>query len=269
MASFSLLQTCKFFLIFSYLINTFSFFLHYRFYYDVLRPDPDDNISLCLFRGDSDFLNTARRVTIYCFAVFGLIVPLIIIAILYGLIIKVLRRNTKGKQVARGKKRVTKMISAVISSFVICWTPMQINLLYTHHGHVIAVFAIISQSLVYISACINPILYAFLSEPFRKAFQEFLTCSKLISNYFLSNHGMELDTPRRNSAYRVIQQHSLTRKLSSSPGQNELTTRKPLINNDQYCMNEFNTEPITTKLKSSDQISYNPLSNVTTPSDDP
>ena len=254
---------------FSSAFIAFNSFLYCRFYYDVLRPDPVDNISLCLFRADSHSLNTARHVSTYCFALFGLIVPLIIIAILYGLIIKVLRRNAKGKQVARGKKRVTKMISAVISSFVICWTPMQIYLLYTHHGHVIAVFAIISQSLVYISACINPILYAFLSEPFRKAFQEFLTCSKLISNYFLSHHGLELDPPRRNSAYRVVQQHSLTRKLSLSPGQNERTTRKSLINNDQYCMDEFTTDTLTTRIKSSDQMSYNPLSNVTTPSDDP
>lgn len=239
--------------------------MDFRFYYDVLLADPDENVWLCLFRDDSHFLNTARRVSAYCFALFGLIVPLIIIAILYGLIIKVLRQNAKGKQVARGKKRVTKMISAVISSFVICWTPMQINLLYTHHGHVTVLFAIMSQSLVYISACINPILYAFLSEPFRKAFQEFLTCSKLISNYFLSHHGIESDAPRRNSPYRVIQQHSLTRKLPSNSEQNDATTTQYLLSDDQYQMKDFNTETI----KSSKQMAYNPLSNATTPSDDP
>jgi allatostatin receptor len=74
------------------------------------------------------------------------------------------------------------MVSAVISSFVICWTPMQIYLLYTHHNQVTILFAIVAQSLVYISSCVNPILYAFLSEPFRKSFKQFLTCSKLLSN---------------------------------------------------------------------------------------
>jgi uncharacterized Tic20 family protein len=174
-----------------------------RIYYDVL---PDGDVSVCLFRGDSPFLNTARRVTAYFFALFGLIVPLIIIAILYGLIINVLRKNSKGKQVAKGKKRVTKMVSAVISSFVICWTPMQIYLLYTHHNQVTFIFAILAQSLVYISSCVNPILYAFLSEPFRKAFQQFLTCSKLLSSHFINSNDQDMSASGKNASYRAIKE---------------------------------------------------------------
>ncbi len=237
------------------------FFLNLRIYYDVILVDSTADVWLCLFRRDSPFLNTARRVTAYFFALFGLIVPLIVIAILYGLIIKVLRQNSKGKQVAKGKKRVTKMVSAVISSFVICWTPMQIYLLYTHHNQVTILFAIVSQSLVYISACINPILYAFLSEPFRKAFQQFLTCSKLISNYLLSHNGIEANTPRKSSAYRAIQQHSITRNLSSSPFDDDAKIKTPFLN---YRMSDLNSEAITTN--SSEPIKYNRLSNTNTPS---
>ena len=182
---------------------------HLRIYYDILRVGSTDNVRLCLFRNDSVFLNTTRRVTAYCFALLGLIVPSIIIAILYGLILKVLRQNSKGKQVAKGKKHVTKMILALISSFVICWTPMQIYLLYTHHNQVTIIFAIVSQSLVYISACINPILYAFLSEPFRRAFQQSLTCSQSISNHFFSRREIELDTSGQRLTYHVIQYQSV------------------------------------------------------------
>jgi len=251
-------------------LNHFWFFylfssLHLRFYYDVLPDNSAGDVWVCLFRGDIPFLNTARRVTAYCFALFGLIVPLIIIAILYGLIIRVLRQNSKGKQVAKGKKRVTKMISAVISSFVICWTPMQIYLLYTHHNQVKISFAIVSQSLVYISACINPILYAFLSEPFRKAFQEFLTCSKLISDYFLSHHGMELNTPRKSSAYRAIQKHSIARKPSSNPLENDVKTKIHSTNNHHYAMNDLSTDTITIT-KSLEPIKYDRLSNTNTSS---
>ncbi len=241
-----------------------NFVFNLRIYYDVLADSTGD-VWVCLFRGDSPFLNTTRRVTAYCFALFGLIVPLIIIAILYGLIIKVLRQNSKGKQVAKGKKRVTKMVSAVISSFVICWTPMQIYLLYTHHNQVTALFAIVSQSLVYISACVNPILYAFLSEPFRKAFKQFLTCSKLISNYFLSHNGIELNTPSKNTSYRVIQQHSITQNPSSSPLDDDVKPKKHFTSNHHYRMSDLNSDAITTTL-SSEPIKYNRLSNTNTPS---
>ncbi|CAF4712104.1 unnamed protein product [Rotaria sp. Silwood1] len=231
-------------------------------YYDVLLVDSTGDVWVCLFRGDSPFLNTARRLTAYCFVLFGLIIPLIIIAILYGLIIKVLRQNSNGKQVAKGKKRVTKMISAVISSFVICWTPMQIYLLYTHHNQVTVLFAIVSQSLVYISACVNPILYAFLSEPFRKTFQQFLTCSKLISNHFFSHHETETHTTLTGSSYRVIQSQSIT-KTSPLMLNKDVKTKKKLINNHHYKMNDLNPQTIT-PTKTSEPIKYNRLSNTNT-----
>lgn len=236
----------------------------FRIYYDVLLTDAASNAWVCLFRSDSEFLNTARRVTAYFFSLFGLIVPLTIIAILYGSIIKVLRQNSKGKQVAKGKKRVTKMVSAVISSFVICWTPMQIYLLYTHHNKVTVLFAIVSQSLVYISSCVNPILYAFLSDPFRQAFKQFLTCSKLLSKHLLStNHDPARNTPRQSSTFRVMQQQSVvqssTRKSSAMKSANDLTTQQSLINHDCYRMSGFTSESALIS-QSTDTCKYNRLS---------
>ncbi|CAF1551824.1 unnamed protein product [Rotaria magnacalcarata] len=231
-------------------------------YYDVLLVDSTKDIWICLFRDDSSLLNTTRRVTAYIFAVFGLIVPLIIIAILYGLIIKVLRENSTGKQVARGKKRVTKMISAVISSFVICWTPMQIYLLYTHHNRVTVLFAIVSQSLVYISACVNPILYAFLSEPFRKAFQQFLTCSKLISNHLFSHHANETNITGRNSAYRAIQCHSVSNISPMILNEDIKIKTKPIINHNYKMIDLSSAVIITTQ--TSETVKYDRLSSANT-----
>ncbi|UJR23221.1 hypothetical protein I4U23_026240 [Adineta vaga] len=207
------------------------------FYYDVLLVDTTADVRVCLFRADKPFLNTARRVTAYFFALFGLIVPLIIIVILYGLIINVLRKNAKGQQVAKGKKRVTKMVSAVISSFIICWTPMQIYLIHTHHNKVTILFAIVAQSLVYISACVNPILYAFLSEPFRKAFQQFLTCSKLISNHLTKQNGNDTSQTGKNAAFNAIQ-----RKQQPMRG----VTLKVNSNDNQKIRIETNSTAITT-----------------------
>jgi hypothetical protein len=232
------------------LINIFIYYVFFfrRIYYDVLLVDPISDAWLCIFRGDSPFLNTARRVTAYFFALFGLIIPLIIIGILYGLIINVLRKNAKGKQVAKGKKRVTKMVSAVISSFVICWTPMQIYLLYTHHNQVTILFAIVAQSLVYISSCVNPILYAFLSEPFRKAFKQFLTCSKILPNQLTNQNGNQGTITGINSSYRSIQRQQQGKK--SLP-------LKSNINDDHRMKIDSNSTTI-----SKEPIKYDRLSNI-------
>jgi hypothetical protein len=186
--------------------------------------------------------------TAYFFALFGLIVPLIIIGILYGLIIRVLRKNSKGKQVAKGKKRVTKMVSAVISSFVICWTPMQIYLLYTHHNQLTILFAIVAQSLVYISSCVNPILYAFLSEPFRKAFKQFLTCSKLLSNHLTNQNGNETTTTtgKNTSSYRAIQRQQQAKKP---------LPLKVNMNNDHRMKIEASSTTITSEPSKYDRLS--------------
>ncbi len=229
---------------------SFAFVFHCRLYYDVLLVDSTSDVWVCLFRGDSAFLNTARRVTAYFFALFGLIVPLIVIVILYGLIINVLRKNSKGKQVAKGKKRVTKMVSAVISSFVICWSPMQIYLLYTHHNQVTFLFAIVAQSLVYISACVNPILYAFLSEPFRKAFKQFLTCSTFLTNPNGTEITTTTTTTGKTSSYQIIQRQQQAKKP---------LLVKSNINNHQRMKIETNSTSI-----SSEPIKYDRVSNTKT-----
>ena len=225
-----------------------------RFYYEVLLVDTVNNIQICLFRDDQPILNTARKVTAYFFALFGLIVPLIIIVILYSLLINVLRKNAKGQQVAKGKKRVTKVVSAVISSFIICWTPMQIYLLYTHHNKVTVLFAIVAQSLVYISACVNPILYAFLSAPFRKAFRQLLTCSKMLSNQLTNQNGNDASQTAKNSAGNVIQ-----RKQQQSL---KSVTLKVGVNNNQMIKLEMNSTTQTTSLVENERLLNTQTTNI-------
>jgi hypothetical protein len=141
------------------------------------------------------------------------------------------------------------MVSAVISSFVICWTPMQIYLLYTHHNQVAVFLTIVSQSLVYISSCVNPILYAFLSEPFRKAFKQFLTCSKFLSN----SNGNDLTTNNKKSTYRAIQRQQAMKSVPL----------KPNINNNNHRMKtETNSTTITSEPIKYDRLSNTNLTNI-------
>jgi hypothetical protein len=78
------------------------------------------------------------------------------------------------------------MIVAVVCAFAICWLPIHIILvmkslnMYQVVSKTLVAFQIISHVLAYTNSCINPILYCFLSENFRKAFRK---VSKLIFTY--------------------------------------------------------------------------------------
>lgn len=72
---------------------------------------------------------------------------------------------------------MTRMIVAVVLAFAICWLPIHIILVLKsldayHQTTMLVAFQIISHVLAYTNSCINPILYCFLSENFRKAFRK-------------------------------------------------------------------------------------------------
>ena len=118
--------------------------------------------------------NVEMKIRLHYLASFIILylLPLISIFIIYGLIIYKLSEN-KGKQVGKSKRRVTCMVIAVISCFIVCWTPMQIMLLLQHvfvkqfqkHEIVILIF---SNGLSYLNSCINPIIYGFSNNEFKK-----------------------------------------------------------------------------------------------------
>ena len=91
--------------------------------------------------------------------IFLYLLPLVSIFIIYGLIIHKLSQN-KGKQVCKTKRRVTCMVIAVISCFIVCWTPIQIMLLIQHvFNKQLKVYEIVililSNGLSYLNSCIK------------------------------------------------------------------------------------------------------------------
>lgn len=75
----------------------------------------------------------------------------------------------------RNKRRVVKLITIVITTFAGSWLPLQTILLckaldlYPFSVTNIS-FQIGSHVLAYSNSCVNPILYAYFSSPFREAF---------------------------------------------------------------------------------------------------
>lgn len=69
----------------------------------------------------------------------------------------------------------------LVAAFTICWMPHHIIVMWVEFGRfplndASFVFRIVSHCLSYGNSCVNPILYAFLSENFRRARHQVFTC---------------------------------------------------------------------------------------------
>jgi len=105
------------------------------------------------------------------FFLFAYLIPIISLIIIYAIIMKKLIR-AKGQQLNKNKKRITLMVIAVVASFILCWTPLQIMFFLQHVVRVQftelhALFLILSNCIAYSNACVNPIIYGFANENFR------------------------------------------------------------------------------------------------------
>ncbi|KAJ0056816.1 hypothetical protein NL108_018124 [Boleophthalmus pectinirostris] len=72
----------------------------------------------------------------------------------------------------------------VVTAFTLCWMPHHIIAMWVEFGRfplndASFAFRIVAHCLSYGNSCVNPILYAFLSENFRKACREVFNCCSL------------------------------------------------------------------------------------------
>lgn len=91
-------------------------------------------------------------------------------------------RRTNAERSLLNKKRVIKMLFAVVLEFFICWTPLYIintivlfeqSIIYNNLGYTAISFF---QLLAYTSSCCNPITYCFMNYGFRKSFMNLFRC---------------------------------------------------------------------------------------------
>lgn len=131
------------------------------------------------------------------FFLFGFFLPLMFVIVLYALMVhrllklgKTLKqqkerrkasssggaKNPSGSENMRAKKRVTRMVVIVVSAFAVCWFPVHVMFLtqFFVTNNIDSNFIcirIFTNCLAYTNSCLNPILYAFLSENFRSNFR--------------------------------------------------------------------------------------------------
>ncbi|XP_060083039.1 allatostatin-A receptor-like [Ylistrum balloti] len=149
---------------------------------------PNSNRSICV---DIDFFKSdylASQPFYGCFFAFGYVIPLTLTCILYGFMIKrllygVVPGGSQRPDSMRTKKRVTRMVVIVVVIFAICWLPIQIIFVMISFGMIgmdskfLIGTMIASNCLAYMNSCVNPVLYAFLSENFRRSFRRLLCCA--------------------------------------------------------------------------------------------
>ncbi|XP_067293428.1 somatostatin receptor type 2 [Pseudorasbora parva] len=117
----------------------------------------------------------------------GFVLPLMVICLCYLFII--IKVKSSGIRVCsskrkRSEKKVTRMVSIVVAVFVFCWLPFYIFNVTSVTGTISttpflrSMFAFVVV-LGYANSCANPILYAFLSENFKKSFKNVLCLKKV------------------------------------------------------------------------------------------
>nr|XP_061791437.1 somatostatin receptor type 5-like [Nerophis lumbriciformis] len=118
---------------------------------------------------------------VYTFAV-GFCCPLMVICMCYLLIVIKVRSVGKRAQTTssrrrRSERKVTRMVVVVVAVFVLCWLPFYalniVNLLVVLPGDLQGLYFFV-VALSYANSCANPILYAFLSDNFKRGFRKAL-----------------------------------------------------------------------------------------------
>ena len=122
------------------------------------------------------------------FFVFGYILPLYFMIILYSILLTALKCGKKNietlsKERTRANRRATRMVIAVVLAFMLLWLPIQVIFMIQSFGHyttslVGVAFQMTANCLAYFSSCVNPILYTFLSTRFRNSFTKALCCGR-------------------------------------------------------------------------------------------
>ncbi|XP_040045480.1 galanin receptor type 1 [Gasterosteus aculeatus] len=124
-----------------------------------------------------------RKIYVMCTFVFGYVLPLILISVCYAKVLKHLHKKLKNvsKKSEQSKKKTAQTVLVVVVVFCLSWLPHHIVHLWVEFGsfplnQASFVFRVVAHCLAYSNSSVNPIIYAFLSENFRKSYKQVFLC---------------------------------------------------------------------------------------------
>uniref|UniRef100_A0A8C8S5N0 Neuropeptides B and W receptor 1 n=1 Tax=Pelusios castaneus TaxID=367368 RepID=A0A8C8S5N0_9SAUR len=139
--------------------------------------------SQCVFvfpAPESFWLKASRLYTL----ILGFVIPVSTICVLYTAMLAKLRHmhlNSHAKALDKAKKKVTLMVLVILAVCLFCWTPYHLSTVVAlstdlPQSPLIIGISYFITSLSYANSCLNPFLYAFLDDNFRKSFRKLVEC---------------------------------------------------------------------------------------------
>ncbi|XP_068615168.1 mu-type opioid receptor-like [Brachionichthys hirsutus] len=144
---------------------------------------PNSNIDCKLiFPHPSWYWDTLLKI---CVFIFAFIMPVLIITVCYGLMIlrlKSVRMLSGSQEKDRNLRRITRMVLVVVAVFIVCWTPIHIFVIITAlidlpSSTIQTITWHFCIALGYTNSSLNPVLYGYLDENFKRCFREFCSTS--------------------------------------------------------------------------------------------
>lgn len=190
--------------------------------------------------------NNGTAFTMYSL-VLGFAIPLCLILIFYYLVLRKLRNvgpKNKSKEKKRSHRKVTKLVLTVVTVYILCWLPYWISQLALINSPPeickskleITIFVLVG-CLGYSNSAMNPILYAFLSDNFKKSFLKACTCTK--------SKDINAQLQYENSFFPRFGRHRGSEKFGST---SRLPTRTPGVES-AVVIDDQNNNGATTTLK--------------------
>ncbi|XP_068607727.1 neuropeptides B/W receptor type 2b [Brachionichthys hirsutus] len=145
--------------------------------------EPGDGRKTCVLSFPSPEGSWFKASRIYTL-ILGFAIPVSTICVLYITMLHKLRSMRLGsnaKALDKAKKKVTVMVFVVLAVCLFCWTPFHLSTVVALTTDLRTTPLLIGisyfiTSLSYANSCLNPFLYAFLDDSFRKAFKKMLEC---------------------------------------------------------------------------------------------
>ena len=193
-----------------------------------------------------DLLNQHTIFTLYSF-ILGFAAPALLILTFYGLVMAQLwcsgpvRQPGRSPSQQRLQRAVTRLVLTVITVYILCWLPhwtLQLLLLFSPPAQGLSDSALLlvlaSSCLQYANSAINPVLYAFLSDHFKKSFRSACFCyfgRRGQPSFHRGDLTFTTRRTRRGPVFTaVVQEDTRTREVREVSTHLSSVSRSPSIN---------------------------------------
>ncbi|XP_070805768.1 chemerin-like receptor 1 isoform X1 [Pituophis catenifer annectens] len=159
----------------------------------------EDHINCYTNYGNPEMRKIRHHATIISRFVFAFVIPFTVILVCYGAIVLKLRRN----QLSQSNKPF-QVITAVIVAFFVCWLPYHIFSFLELKGHfeVVRIGVPLVTSLAFVNSCLNPILYVFMGQDFKKRLRQSLF--SVFENAFTEENSQTVSTNKTKSSMETL-----------------------------------------------------------------